>query len=511
MSKKGQHSSSSVVSINPYNNTYLSGISTFLNETNSPESSKDQFVISYLNTKDFITSQIAISKNIPDEDLFDAVSFKVYDEFALDQAIEYKIQFIETFSNQDEENRHFHVFIVDPIVVSQTFNNPVEKLNYIDILIPVPLLLKSLYVKEIIDGDGAHCFVYFQKNDAFVTIYNEQEFIYTRSIKFSFIEMHERFCELYGERIEYENFMDFLSKDNLKDTSSDYKKYFIKLYKEIFTNINDILTYAKRAFEIEKIEKLYIGTQVFTQTKLAEIAEVELGIRCDNFDFNYGYESNKKHIEQLHTLMHIYTTLQEEDKYQCNFTIFYRPPTFTKRESGKIILLSIASFLIAFAYPITYWSLTYAQSLQHDILQKQYNELHIIKTLREATIKSKELDKSKILTLLNKEKQEYQDKKNTLIQIHNVKVNYPMKAKLLSILTKDLNQFNVKIDSIQYQEDNKTKIFTINLVSKNNKKITKLVQYLTKVYHSKFKFSLQKIYFDDDLGQYFSELKVEIL
>jgi len=73
MRKKNQHSYSSVISINPYKNTYLSGISSYLSETSSPEFSKEQFVISYLNNKDFITSQIAISKNIPDEDLFDAI------------------------------------------------------------------------------------------------------------------------------------------------------------------------------------------------------------------------------------------------------------------------------------------------------------------------------------------------------------------------------------------------------------------------------------------------------
>lgn len=443
--------------------------------------------------------------------MFDAINSKVYDEFALDQALEYKIEYIESFHSADQENRHFHVFIVEPSTISNTYQTAIDQLKYIDIIIPAPLLLKSLYSKKIIEDSGAHCFVYFQKNDAFVTIYNEEEFIYTKSIKYSFIEMHERFCELYGERIEYEDFIAFLSTKSLKDTDSEYKEYLIRLYKEIFTNINDILTYAKRAFEIDKIAQLYIGTQIPTVTKLHEIAEPELGIRCNDFYFDYGYESKTEHIDQLHALMHLYTSLEEEDRYQCNFTIFHRPPSFMQRESGKIIMLVAASIVIAFAYPVTYWSLTYAHSLQYSMLENEYKDLHIKKTIREATIKSREADKVKIMTLLDQEKKEYLDKKNTLVKIHDVKVNYPMKAKLISLLIKDLNKFDVKLSSLSYNEKNELKKVILNLVSENDKQVTHLLEYLTKTYESRFKFSLERIFFKEDSKEYFSELKVQIL
>ena len=510
MRKEHQHTFSNIVSINPYNETYINGVSGFLTPTNSPVFSKEQFIISYLNTKSFITNQISISKNIPDEDLFDAINNKVYDEFALDQAIEYKMQFIETFNSVDSENRYFHVFIVDPLTLSTIYQNSLNKLKYIDNIIPVPLLLKSLYSKEIIEGDGAHCFIYFQKNDAFVTIYNEQEFLYTRSIKYSFLEMHERFCELYGERIEYELFIEFISTSNLREDNSDFKIYLLKLYKEIFANINDILTYTKRAFEIEKIDQLYIGAQISTITKLDEIAETELGIRCSDFYFDYGFQSDVKYIDQLHALMHLYGSLDSEDRYECNFTIFYRPPTFTQRQSGKIIILVVASLIIAFIYPFTYWILTYAQSLHYKILQNDYKKVHTTKIVRESTIKSKEADKLKVTTLLNQEKQDYLNKKNTLIKIHDVKVNYPMKAKLLSLLIKELNKFDVKIESVSYNEDNKIKKVIFNLVSTNDKKITKLLEYLTKTYENRFKFSLEQILFKEDSKLYFSELRVQI-
>ena len=511
MSTSTQQSFTSVLSLNPYKETYFSGISSFISRTSSPEYSKEQFVLSYLNTKDFINAQIGISKNIPDEDLFDAINSKAYDELALDQAIEYKIQYIETFNVLDEENRHFHVFIVDPLDITNTFLHPVEKMKYIDIIIPAPLLIKSIYAKDIIESNGVHCFIYIQENDAFITIYEEQEFVYTKSIKFSLMDMHERFCELYGERIDYDEFLNFFSKESLRDSNSNYKQFFIRLYKELFANINDILTYARRAFEIEKFEHVYIGTQIQTITKLHEMLEVELNIKSSEFDFDYGFETNEQYVDQLHMLMHLYSTLPKDEKYTCNFTLYKRPPKFIKRESGKLIILTFASFALAFAYPITYWTLTYAQGLQEDLLKQEYQEIHINKITREATIKNRIADKDKAITLLEEEKKEYIEKKNTLMKIHKVKVDYPMKAKLLATFTKELNRFHVNVQSLKYSQPGNNKILSLNLVANKDRKITQLVEYLTKTYEGKFNFDLKEIKLDKETNKYFSTLKVKIL
>ncbi|WP_455756528.1 hypothetical protein [Sulfurimonas sp.] len=511
MSAQQNNSFTSILSANPYKNEFYTSASSFLTPIKSPSYSKDQFAISYLNTQDYINNQIEISKNIPDEDILDAINIKIYDELGLDQAIEYQVQYVETFNHADSDNRHFQVFIVDPLEVTQTYHSVIEKIKYIDLIIPTPLLIKSLYAKNIIEENGIHCFIYFQENDSFATIYNDKEFVYTKSLKFSLIQMHERFCELYGERVDYDEFIKFLTTQNLKDTTSDYKEYIFKLHKEIFSNINEILTYAKKAFEIEKVEQIYIGSQINLASKLYEIAEVELSIKADDFNFDYGFEVNNVYIDQIHALMHITATLNDEEKYLCNFSSFHRPPKFTKRESGKILMLVIVSILIAFAYPVTYWVLMYAQGLQYNILEDNYKEIHRTKTTREATIKTKEADKTKIYTLLEEEKKSYTSKKNTLIKIHDVKVNYPMKAKLITLLTNDLNKYSVKIENILYDQNDDIKKFTLSLVSAKDKKITQLLEYLTKKHYKKFKFSMESIFYDEDKKLYFSELKVSIL
>jgi len=198
--------------------------------------------------------------------------------------------------------------------------------------------------------------------------------------------MHERFCELYGERITFDDFMDFFTGVNLKESNSEYKEYLIRLYKELIANINDILTYAKRAFDIDKFERVYIGTQVQTETKLHEMLEVELNIHASEFDFDYGFEAPEDvYLDQMHALMQLYTLIPVEERYNCNFTLYRRPPKFIRRESGKLIILTAASFALAFAYPITYWILIKKKplySLQKRKKSIMTRKIHLLKYMK---------------------------------------------------------------------------------------------------------------------------------
>ncbi|MBA1438056.1 MAG: hypothetical protein FAF05_03545 [Epsilonproteobacteria bacterium] len=511
MSKSEQSPFSSTLSVNPYKETYYSGVSNVITKNTSPEYSKEQLVVSYLNAKDFITSQIAISQHIPEEDLKDALSNKAYDELALDLAVAYRIQYVEIFNNLDKENRYFHIFIIDPLDITNTFSSIVEKIKYLDVIIPVPLLIKSLYAKEIIDDSGVHCYIYLQENDAFLTVYSEKEFLYTKSIKFSFIDMHERFCELYGERIDYNDFINFVTTENLKESQSEYKTYFIKLYKELFANINDILTYIKRAFDIDKIDQIYIGSQIDTVTQLDEILEAELHLKAAEFNFDYGIEESDTFVDQLHAMMYTYVNLPPEETYRCNFTEYKRPPKFINRESGRLIAIIAASLILAFAYPITYWILTYVQELQQDLLQQEYKEIHNIKITQEATIKNRLADKEKSIKLLKKEEIDYNKKRQTLQKIRKVKVDYPMKAKLLATLHKELAKFGVRTTRSTYTEKDNSQVLTIDLASRKDRSITRLVEHLTQQYEGKYTFNLEEIKHDSSTKMYLAELKVKLL
>ena len=502
---------SSLLFVNPYNNRYKTLQSNLLAEIKSPLFSKEQFVISYLNTKDFIFAQTELSRNIPNEDIEDALINKLYDELGLDQAVEYQIQFFEIFNSLDTELKHFNVFLVNPSTIKNIYSKTIEKIKYVDTIIPTPLLFKSLYSSKIIEKSGIDTFIYIQENDTSISIYNNEEFIYTKSINYSLIDLHENFCTLFNEQIQYEEFINFISTKNLKYTNSEYKKDLILLYQDFFAKINEVLNYAKKAFELNQIDKIYIDFQIPTLTKLDEMIEVELNIKATHFDFDFKLEYGNKFIDPLDALMNIYSMSEDEQRYNTNFTIYKRPPKFIKRESGKIIMLTAASFIIAFAYPIAYWALSYFQIFQLETLNQQYLTTHKEKMTRAITIKKREQASKKAFELLRFETKEYSSKKNTLIKIHEIQVNYPMKAKIIAKLTQHLNSYNVNIDRLTYTENSNIKQISLHMIASDDKKITNLVKYLTKNYENIFKLSLKNISYDTINKRYISQLEVIIL
>ncbi len=508
MSKSKQQTYSSVVSANPYKGDWYVGTFNAISSTTSPSFSKEQYVVSFLNTKGFISALVSISKNIPDDDIHDALENKVYEELALDMAIEYRFKYIEALHRGSEGERFFHVFVVDPLTLEQEYTEVVDAVKYIDQIIPVPLLLKSLYVKELIDSSDVHCFIYFQENDAFFCIYNEQEFVYAKSLKYSLKQMHERFCELLGEQIDLNTFGTILGKEGLNTSNPEYQKNLIKLFGEIFLHVSDVMTYAKRAFDIKKFDEIFIGSSAGSVIGLDEYAQTYLGLKTEAFDFDYGFDTNGAKVDQIHQLMHLYGWLQPEERYDCNFTIFHRPPPFAKRDSGKFILVTAASLAAALLYPGVYWGLSYAEDFRHALLSKEYEQVHIEKTTREATINLKLANKNAAQTLLDEQKTAYKQKQDTLIQVHDKKVNYPMKAKIMADFTRSFNQYRVQLKTITYNENNESvKAFTFGLTSPSTQNITALLKHLTADKREMYDFNLDMISYSEEEKSYLGELK----
>jgi len=507
---KQKQAFSSTISTNPYNNSFYTGTTTHIKVADKAQYIKDQYSVSYIKTQDFITTVVSISQSIPDEDIIDAIENKVYEELGLDMAIEYQISYIEAHEGAKDGNQDYHVFVVDPLSIDEAFAGSLEEVKYIDQITPVPLLIRSLYKKEIIEDNGTHCFIYFQNDDAFLTLYNDREFLYTKSLKYSFSQMHDRYCELLGEQIGLSEFTKLLSEEGLRSGESENQQFLIKLFGEVFLHINDVMTYSKRAFELDKIDKVYIGSEVGAIVGMDEYSQTYLGLDSSDFDFNYGFETEEWYIDQVHLLMHLTTQLESEDRYECNFTRFHRPPPFSKRASGQLIMTVAASIVVAMIYPGIFWTLDAIEGVKKAVLDSQYRELHMKKVDRDNQIKHHTGEMEKIKTLVLNEIKALDDKKSVLTQIHDVKVNYPMKAKRISSLTKDLNKYKVKLDRITYHEDSdkNEKSFTLRLLSSKDKRITDLIEWYTKTKSSQYKFTIEKIEFDEEKKIYSSLLKV---
>ncbi len=466
------------------------------------DTKKDSFIVSYIPSKDIITATIDMSRNIPDGDLKDAIEIKVYDDLGLDSAVNYSITYLEAESN-DAKNRTFNVFVIDSALVEERLSPIKKSTKYIDYATGAPFLLRSLYKKSFIEPDGIDCFVYFQKDDAFLAIYRDGEYIYSKSLHYSLTQINEKFCELIGERIDETDFYNLLVQDGLKVSNLDYQQHLMKLFGEIFLYINDVLIYAKRSYSLESIDKLYIGSEIGEFLGIGEYAQSYLGLESHNFNFSIAINSKEWYIDQIHILMILSAQVYLEEKDDdLNFSLYKRPPPLSKRPAGKLIGVLAASIVLSLAYPTYQLGYSYYLQLKLNKQSKTFAKLHKQTTRIKNELASLKSDKKKIDAMLKKEGEKFEFRKKLLSEIYVKKISYPMKATLLAEFFKISNKYKSKIDSIDYKDD----VFVFNVQNKNDKKITEFIKALASL--GKYDINTDKIEKVEKKHKYISKISI---
>jgi len=285
-SKESKSAIKNIVTLNAYTGkSYIFKADSF-QSLNKLSYNTSNFITSYVSNKDMISTTIELSRSIPQEDIADILEIKAYEELGLDQASHYIISSTEVENGGEE--REFHLFVAEPEVLDKLYLPIKQETKYLDLIIPAPLLYKALYKKEILNDNGTHCFMYFTKQDAFVTFYRNGEFLYSKSIEFSLDQMYEKYCEMVGEQVDEKEFFSILESEGLKATNSNYQQNFMKIFGEIFITINDIIIYTKRAFQLDTIDHMFIGSVQGPIIGLDEYSQNYLGLQSADLSFDYN-------------------------------------------------------------------------------------------------------------------------------------------------------------------------------------------------------------------------------
>ncbi|HEY9190045.1 MAG TPA: hypothetical protein VIM88_04185 [Sulfurovum sp.] len=447
-----------------------------------------------------------ISRSIPEEDIADILDIKAYEELGLDQANTYTISSFE-IENAGEE-REFHIFVAEPEQMDEVFLPIKEETKYIDLIIPAPLLYRSLYTKEILQDKHTHCFVYFTQNDAFVTVYRNGEYLYSKSIEFSLEQIYDKYCEAIGEKVDEKEFYTVLESEGLKTTNSDYQQNFMKIFSEVFININDIIIYVKRAFDLDSIDHMFIGSEKGPIIGLDDYSQNYLGLESTDFNFNYNVVNEEWYTDQLQYLMLLASLDYMEDESSfVNLTMYTRPPAFVNRASGQFIMATAAAVTLSLAYPLMYLvgsyvneAKIYALSIENNKLTAESNKYKKILNEKKQQIKVLD-DKIQVLT------ETYQAKANTLTSIYDKKVNYRLKSGTFHTFAKELDQFEVNVDQLKSDKDT----VWLSLVSSDDRKFTEVIKYMSDTHFDDIiAIDIERIEKDPASSYYKGLLKVEL-
>jgi len=497
---------SSIVSVNPYAEKQYTLKDNKIKPLKKLSYNGANYVTSYLSNRDMITTTIEISFSLEEEDIEDMIETQVYEELGLDQGNEYIIKNIEGEPTAD--NRVYHVFIIEPEVIEELYPPTLKETKYIDLIIPAPLLYQPIYQKELLYRTGVHCFIYFTVNDAFITFYKNGDYLYSKSIEYSLENIYDKYCEIVGETIDKENFFKILELEGLKTIHADFQQNFMKLFGEIFISINDIVIYVKRAYELETIDQMFVGSARGPIIGLDEYSENYLGLKSSELNFDFGMGGDEWYIDQFQYLMSL-ASLEylDNESSTVNLTLFERPPEFYKRTSGQFIISIVSATMIGISYPLYFLLGSYTNDAHNFILQQEEADLtgeankykKILSTKKaEIDVLDKEVEK---LTLI------YKGKEKTITSIYDKKVHYRLKSELYYKFASDIESFNVHVSEVTSSNDH----FIFSIFSEDNKQITSLIQHVSERYFNDITYiDIDNITMDENTSTYKGILKVNL-
>ena len=462
------------------------------------------FITSYISNKDLITTKVSISRSIPEEDIADILDIKAYEELGLDQANSYVISSYE-IENAGEE-REYHLFVAEPEVLDTLFLPVKQETKYIDLILPAPLLYKPLYSKEVLNNNNTHCFVYFTQHDASVTLYKDGEYLYSKSIEFSLEQIYDKFCEHIGEKVDESEFFAILEAEGLKTTNNDYQQNFMKIFGEVFITINDIIIYAKRAFNLETIDQMFIGSERGPIIGLDDYSQNYLGLHSSDFNFNYNVNNEEWYTDQLQYLMLLSSFKYMEDESSfVNLTMYPRAPSFVNRASGQFIISIFAAISLSLAYPLFYLVGSYINDAKIYALNSENKKLSA-ESKKYKTILGKKQNEIKALdTKIKNVSKVYSGKTKTLTAIYDKKINYKLKSGLYYTLAEELEKFDVHVNMISTEGDT----LYVSLVSTDDRKFTELIKYISDTHFDDVKeIDIERIEKDPEGNYYKGILKV---
>jgi hypothetical protein len=492
-----------IATIDPYSlEAYIFKDNLFENGS-SKSLAQDNLSVSYIQTKDIISSTVEIGRNIPDDDLKDAIEIKAYDELGLDSGIEYEIYYFEAQQQSGSNERMFNVIAVDKESLFDIFKD-VKKVKYIDYITTAPFLFKSLYSKNILEAAHTDCFIYFHKDDAHVTIYKDGEYIFSKSIRYSLGVILDTFSESLGKRVDESEFYGMLSKSGLQNSDPAYQKELMKLFGEVFVYINDVILYAKRAYSLENIDKIYISSELGDINGLEEFCHNYVNIPSEKLTLKIAKNAEDLNVNAIHSLMALSAnSYVESGKEGLNLSIFKRPPPFKSRPSGKLAQLAAAALFFSMAYP-AYQYVEDTMFLQKDLskLDNEYSNLSRQSTQRKAILVKLDAEHKKVDEKLAAKGGELDFRTKLLHEIYMKKVSYPMKAKILTSLFDKVVKHESKIVSV----DNNSSDMVITVRSKEDKHVTELLSELANF--REYDVSTQTIKKDENGTYYESAIKV---
>jgi len=473
--KKYSYNINKIVGVNPFDfNELYSLEDRRLSKIRKKNVKQEHLISTYIPNKNVITYEFKIQKNLLDKiELYDYIETKSYEEVGLDEAEEYIFKYKLIESEADTKNVLIEVVIVSKKELEEFFSPIKEEYGYLDYLTYPGFVFNVLYQEKILEPQN-DLYIYFTKDDIFITLYSEGKFLQTFIIPEGLENIYDELMEsIKIKNFNFELFMQLLIQKGLDlNNYNEKEQKLFNTVSELFSNkfliISNQLHTIIRKFSLTTIDRIFMGTPKGVIPGISEFANMYLGVEANDLKFDIDYNPENIEIDQILFLSMLYaSSAYKNDNQQDNFTIYYRPPTFFYRPSGQFISISIASLLLSLVYPTYQIIDTYLVNIENQELETKLNNLkHINKKLKNNNkhltkqLKLKKEEKNNLLKYIK-------DREVIIDDVYKEKKGYVPKAKLISLISKYLYDNKVYLSNLSYGH------ISFFLQPQKNKKINK--------------------------------------
>jgi len=425
------------------NNMYINEKNMILKEDIHPIKG---IITSAVSFKDVMNVSFKLSRALLEDELLMEAEKYVYEQNILDMTKEYQIIYeFQTY----EEFYYVDAFAIEVEKLKSLMGRYLNDFKYIDFISFSPLAFSEFY-SITNTAPKTDVFIYFGEDDSYVIGFREGKFVFIRALdKFSILER-----ELNKSTKEIIELLRVKGLD--KNRYDDEYTYEIidTFFSKFFMKVNNVINYSINFFKLDKVNKIYFYSPFQILGLIENYREFW---NLSNIDFR-KYSIIEDYDAFEYTLS-VYNANHFEEE-TLNFSIFKKPPPFYKRDSGKLILLTLG--LTAFVVlDATYKYYQISQMKEEQALfekrastyKRKLNKIKFNIKLYEKKIKASKKDLEK----LSKQIDEIYEKIEVLYKLANKPILTNEYVRFVSLLKK----YNLKINEF-HKKDNK---FSVTILS----------------------------------------------
>ena len=450
----------------------------------------DDIITASLNIRDVITYPLKLANTTSPEQLKVEAEIKFYENAGLDLTKKYKTNYLVKEIEQES------VYLVEAVAIDEEklhekFGTILDKTKHIDY---ISLSMESfsefykLYKKE----PKRDAFVYLDKEQAFVAVYQNGEYLYSKTLDPLLSTL------LKTISLDYDKFVEIISKKGVnKELYSDEEVFLSgdidKFFSEFFISINNRLSYGRTLFYLENIDNIYF----YAPFEIAGIDSLKNYWELSNIHFEIVPVEEINLLDKLTT---VYNANHYKD--EINFSIFPKPPKFYKTRIflfSMVMFFTLAIFGGDFGYR-EYKNIKYQNKI--DVLDKKIKvkkqKLVKLEKINQEILKKLSTYRTEIKNINSKEKyiKDVLEKGLNLLNNSKVSNDFILFSKLLKknnlqafVISKDKNSFKIGVytelknrkfigmfmdDLLRFNYKN---IETDKITTLNNKYYTSLIRF----------------------------------